>query len=85
MEAQTLQPPIIPIVSVTEIAWKVFTGSCVRLARWSQMLAVLLSYLPFSIAAILSCLRYTEFASDMPVAGSAFIYADAILGKFRGW
>jgi len=34
---------------------------------------------------VLAALCYSEFASSVPVAGSAFTYAYATLGEFVGW
>lgn len=47
--------------------------------------AVVLSYLASGIACVFSGLCYAEFASRIPVAGSAYLYAYCTLGEFIAW
>jgi APA family basic amino acid/polyamine antiporter len=47
--------------------------------------AVVLSMLLAGVAAALAALCYAEFASSVPVAGSAYTYAYATLGEFAAW
>lgn len=47
--------------------------------------AVVLSMLLAGVAAALAALCYSEFASSVPVAGSAYTYSYATLGEFAAW
>lgn len=47
--------------------------------------ALMLSFLVAGIACIFAALCYAEFASMVPVAGSAFTYAYATLGELFAW
>ncbi len=47
--------------------------------------ALMLSYLVSGVACIFAALCYAEFASMVPVAGSAFTYAYATLGELFAW
>jgi APA family basic amino acid/polyamine antiporter len=47
--------------------------------------AILISFLLAAVACVFSGLCYAEFASMIPVAGSAYIYAYATLGEFVAW
>jgi APA family basic amino acid/polyamine antiporter len=47
--------------------------------------AIVLSMVIAGIASALAGLCYSEFASSVPVAGSAYIYAYATLGEFMAW
>lgn len=47
--------------------------------------AILLSFLLAAVACVFSGLCYAEFASMIPVAGSAYTYAYATLGEFVAW
>jgi len=47
--------------------------------------AIILSFAVSGIACIFAALCYAEFASMVPVAGSAFTYAYATLGEFMAW
>ncbi|PIQ74280.1 MAG: hypothetical protein CO002_00315 [Candidatus Portnoybacteria bacterium CG_4_8_14_3_um_filter_44_10] len=46
---------------------------------------LILSFLISGVACAFAGLCYAEFASMMPVAGSAYIYARFSMGKFVGW
>jgi APA family basic amino acid/polyamine antiporter len=47
--------------------------------------AILLSFVLAAVACVFSGLCYAEFASMIPVAGSAYTYGYATLGEFIGW
>ena len=47
--------------------------------------AVVLSMIIAGVASALAGLCYAEFASTVPVAGSAYVYAYATLGEFIAW
>nr|WP_317044223.1 amino acid permease [Chryseolinea serpens] len=47
--------------------------------------AVTLSFIIAAIGCAFSALCYAEFASMVPVAGSAYTYAYATLGEFFAW
>src|SRR5215510_6231813 len=47
--------------------------------------ALLLSFVAAGIACIFAALCYAEFASMVPVAGSAYTYAYATLGELFAW
>jgi APA family basic amino acid/polyamine antiporter len=47
--------------------------------------AVMVSFVVAGIACILAALCYAEFASMVPVAGSAYTYAYATLGELAAW
>src|SRR5438270_14100877 len=47
--------------------------------------AIILSYVVAGIGCALAALCYAEFASMVPVAGSAYTYAYATLGELFAW
>src|SRR5712692_7440254 len=47
--------------------------------------ALLLSYAVAGVACLFAALCYAEFASMVPVAGSAYTYAYATLGELPAW
>src|SRR4029434_10927969 len=47
--------------------------------------ALMVSYVVAGITCIFAALCYAEFASMVPVAGSAYTYAYATLGEFFAW
>ena len=47
--------------------------------------AILLSFVLAAVACVFSGLCYAEFASMIPVAGSAYTYGYATLGEFTAW
>jgi len=47
--------------------------------------ALMLSFVVSGLACIFAALCYAEFASMVPVAGSAYTYAYATLGEFMAW
>jgi APA family basic amino acid/polyamine antiporter len=47
--------------------------------------ALMMSYVVAGITCVFAALCYAEFASMVPVAGSAFTYAYATLGEFFAW
>src|SRR3990170_4134198 len=47
--------------------------------------AVVLSFIAAGIASIFAALCYSEFASLVPMAGSAYTYGYATLGEFVAW
>src|SRR5262245_51323685 len=47
--------------------------------------ALMLSFVVAGIACIFAALCYAEFASMVPVAGSAYTYAYATLGELFAW
>jgi basic amino acid/polyamine antiporter, APA family len=47
--------------------------------------AVILSFVLAGIASIFAALCYSEFASLVPMAGSAYTYGYATLGEFVAW
>ncbi len=47
--------------------------------------AIILSFIVSGIACIFAALSYAEFASMVPVAGSAYTYAYATLGELFAW
>lgn len=47
--------------------------------------ALMLSFVAAGVACIFAALCYAEFASMVPVAGSAYTYAYATLGEFMAW
>src|SRR5215510_9140675 len=47
--------------------------------------AIILSYVLAGIACIFAGLCYAEFASVIPIAGSAYTYGYATLGEFIAW
>src|SRR5471030_1846296 len=47
--------------------------------------ALILSFVLAGIACIFSALCYSEFASMVPIAGSAYTYAYATLGELFAW
>ncbi|MFF5109444.1 amino acid permease [Streptosporangium sp. NPDC000509] len=60
----------------------VLTG---RVAREMAGPAVALSFVVAGIVCALAALCYAEFASTVPVAGSAYTFAFATLGEFPAW
>ena len=47
--------------------------------------AIVLSMVLAGVTSVLAALCYSEFASSVPVAGSAYTYAYATLGEFVAW
>ena len=47
--------------------------------------AIVLSMVLAGVTSVLAALCYSEFASTVPVAGSAYTYAYATLGEFVAW
>ena len=47
--------------------------------------AIMLSFVVAGLACIFAALCYAEFASMVPVAGSAYTYAYATLGELAAW
>src|SRR5262245_42062616 len=47
--------------------------------------ALMLSYVVAGLACVFAALCYAEFASMVPVAGSAYTYAYATLGELFAW
>src|SRR3954462_14953859 len=47
--------------------------------------ALMLSYVVAGLTCVFAALCYAEFASMVPVAGSAYTYAYATLGEFLAW
>ena len=47
--------------------------------------ALMLSFVAAGIACVFAALCYSEFASMVPVAGSAYTYAYATLGELLAW
>src|SRR5687767_6152578 len=47
--------------------------------------AVVLSFVLAGVASIFAALCYSEFASTVPMAGSAYTYGYATLGEFVAW
>ncbi|HUK91834.1 MAG TPA: amino acid permease, partial [Blastocatellia bacterium] len=47
--------------------------------------ALILSYVVSGLACVFAALCYSEFASMVPVAGSAYTYAYATLGELMAW
>jgi len=47
--------------------------------------AIALSYVVAGVACALAALCYAEFASSVPVAGSAYTFSYASLGEFVAW
>src|SRR5919202_3532139 len=47
--------------------------------------AITLSYVVAGVACALAALCYAEFASTVPVAGSAYTFSYASLGEFIAW
>src|ERR687897_79739 len=47
--------------------------------------AIALSYVVGGVACALAALCYAEFASTVPVAGSAYTFSYAALGEFIAW
>lgn len=47
--------------------------------------ALILSFILSGIACACAALAYAEFASTVPVAGSAYTYSYAVLGEFAAW
>ena len=47
--------------------------------------AIVLSMIVAGLTSVLAALCYSEFASSVPVAGSAYTYAYATLGEFVAW
>ena len=46
---------------------------------------LVLSFIISGVACVLAALCYAEFASMIPVAGSAYTYSYASLGEFLAW
>ncbi|EGF48993.1 amino acid permease, partial [Lacticaseibacillus rhamnosus MTCC 5462] len=64
------------------------TGIFIYPAPWPQPRAVRRSRLPFILAAVvcsLAAMCYAEFASALPVAGSAYAYGNIVFGQVFGW
>ena len=55
------------------------------IARQTAGPALMLSYVVAGVACIFAALCYAEFASLVPVAGSAYTYAYATLGELFAW
>src|SRR3954463_7710575 len=47
--------------------------------------AIVISMVVAGVTSVLAAFCYSEFASTVPVAGSAYIYAYATLGEFVAW
>ncbi len=47
--------------------------------------ALILSFLVAAVACLFSGLCYCEFATRVPIAGSAYTYAYATMGELMGW
>src|ERR671934_2449304 len=47
--------------------------------------ALMMSFVLAGLACVFAALCYAEFASMVPVAGSAYTYAYATLGEFFAW
>src|SRR6476646_2337247 len=47
--------------------------------------AIVISMILAGLTSVLAALCYSEFASTVPVAGSAYTYAYATLGEFIAW
>lgn len=60
----------------------VLTGTAARDAAGP---AIMLSYLFAGLACILAALCYTEFATRLPISGSAYSYAYASVGELFAW
>src|SRR5215213_5050151 len=55
------------------------------IARQTAGPALMLSYVVAGLVCVLAALCYAEFASMVPVAGSAYTYAYATLGELFAW
>ncbi|HVT16613.1 MAG TPA: amino acid permease [Thermoanaerobaculia bacterium] len=55
------------------------------IARQTSGPALMLSYVVAGVACVFPALCYAEFASLVPVAGSAYVYAYATLGELFAW
>lgn len=60
----------------------VLTGTAARDAAGPS---IMLSYLFAGVTCILAALCYTEFATRLPISGSAYSYAYASVGEFFAW
>jgi APA family basic amino acid/polyamine antiporter len=60
----------------------VLTGTAAKEAAGP---AIMLSYVFAGLACILAALCYTEFATKMPISGSAYTYAYATVGEVFAW
>jgi len=47
--------------------------------------SIIVSYMIAGIAAFFAGICYAEFASEIPVSGSAYIYVDLIFGEMLSW
>ncbi|HLH71437.1 MAG TPA: amino acid permease [Candidatus Dormibacteraeota bacterium] len=70
------------IAAIVGTGFFVLTG--VAAARYAGP-AIVLSYLLAAVVSGLAALCYAELASYVPVAGSAYIYAYAVLGEVVAW
>src|SRR5277367_2382107 len=60
----------------------VLTGSAAALYAGP---AIMLSYIVAGVGCVFAGLCYAEFASRIPIAGSAYTYSYATLGEFVAW
>src|SRR5881394_1188799 len=60
----------------------VYTG---QVAAANAGPAVLISFVIAALGCLFAGLCYAEFASMIPVSGSAYTYAYAVMGRFMAW
>lgn len=90
MEGENRLRRVLGPVSLTSLGIGCIIGAGIfvitgRAAHFQAGPAIILSFVVAGIACIFAALSYAEFASMVPVAGSAYTYAYATLGEFLAW
>src|SRR5262247_2714102 len=88
--AETRLRPVLGSVQLTNLGVGAIIGAGIfvvtgLVARDKAGAAIMLSFVVAGFACAFAALCYAEFASMVPVAGSAYTYAYATLGEFFAW
>src|SRR5499433_3859183 len=90
LEGETRLRPVLGSIHLTSLGVGAIIGAGIfvvigLVAKDKAGAATMLSYVVAGFACVFAALCYSEFASMVPVAGSAYTYAYATLGELFAW